>query len=85
MLLGSLGFGAGVALLRDQLKPAFFDLRSLREVTGMPMLGAVSMVANERTTQRARLATLTFSGTALAYLVLFSAVVAWMWLRQMSR
>lgn len=85
VLLGSIGAGAGVALLRDQIRPTFFDLRSLRDFTGMPMLGAVTMIAGPGQQRRDRLDALVFSGSALAYVGLFAAIVSWMWLRQMVR
>jgi polysaccharide chain length determinant protein (PEP-CTERM system associated) len=85
VLVASIGAGAGVALLRDQIRPTFFDMRSLREFTGMPMLGAVSMITGEVQRRRDRIGTLVFSGSALAYVGLFAAVVSWLWLRQMVR
>jgi polysaccharide chain length determinant protein (PEP-CTERM system associated) len=84
VLLGSLGAGAAIALLRDQIRPTFFDLRGLREFTGMPMLGAVTLVSSDRASRRDRLSTVAFSGTALAYVGLFAVVVAWLWFRQMN-
>lgn len=84
VLLGSLGAGAAVSLLRDQIRPTFFDARSLRDFTGMPMLGSISMVLNDSARRRNRLGAAAFSGSALAYVGLFAAIVAWMWLRQMA-
>ncbi|NMG47388.1 chain length-determining protein [Azoarcus communis] len=46
-LAGLAGLAAGLALtfLISQLKPAFSDSRSLREVTGLPVLGTVTMLS----------------------------------------
>jgi len=56
-LAGLAGLAAGFALtfLISQLRPAFSDPRSLREVTGVPVLGTVSMLRTpERSAARRR-------------------------------
>ncbi len=35
--------GAGIAWLLHQMRPVFINQRNLRQVTGLPVLGAVSM------------------------------------------
>ncbi|MDJ0941252.1 MAG: GNVR domain-containing protein [Woeseiaceae bacterium] len=42
VLVGGLAAGAGLAFLGNQLKPVFHDVMSLRDVTGMPVLGSVT-------------------------------------------
>lgn len=81
VLLVSLGGGVAVAFLRDQVRPTFFDLRTLREITAMPILGAVSMVKDAQSSARGRLGLLAFTGTSLAYLGLFLAIMAWLAVR----
>jgi hypothetical protein len=76
-LLSSLAAGVGVAFLRSQLKPTFFDGRSLRSFTGFPMLGTVSMLTDSVTRSRKRQAILAFSATSMLYLVLFGGLIAW--------
>jgi polysaccharide chain length determinant protein (PEP-CTERM system associated) len=44
ILVASLGVGAGVAFLMHQLKPIFNSARGLTEATGLPVLGAISMI-----------------------------------------
>lgn len=67
----SLAAGIGGGLLMSQIWPAFMSDTSLREVTGLPVFGAVSM--NWTTAQRAREIRATyrlgliFAGLALAY------------------
>jgi polysaccharide chain length determinant protein (PEP-CTERM system associated) len=85
VLLVSIGAGIAAAFIRDQVKPTFFDLRSLRAATGMPMLGAVSWLPGPSAVSRTRRGVLLFSGSALAYLGLFAALLAWVWLRQMTK
>jgi uncharacterized protein involved in exopolysaccharide biosynthesis len=43
VLAGALVAGLAVALLMSQVRPTFLSQASLREVTGIPILGAVSM------------------------------------------
>jgi polysaccharide chain length determinant protein (PEP-CTERM system associated) len=46
-LLIALGAGAAACFLASQIWPTFIDSRSLRDVTGLPVLGTVSMVVSE--------------------------------------
>ena len=48
ILIGGLIAGAGVAYLLQQLKPVFIDAQTLRRVTGLPVLGNVSMTFKSR-------------------------------------
>ena len=77
VLLASLAAGLGIAFLLSQLKPTFFDARSLRSYTGMPMLGTVSMLTDSVTRSRRRQSVLAFSTTSVLYLVLFGSLIAW--------
>jgi hypothetical protein len=44
----------GCAFAASQLRPVFFDSRSLREACGLPLLGTVSMLTDEATKRRER-------------------------------
>jgi polysaccharide chain length determinant protein (PEP-CTERM system associated) len=45
VLLAALGLGAGVAVLLNQMNPVFLSRAMLASVTGLPVLGAISLVA----------------------------------------
>jgi len=85
VLLASIGAGAAVAFLRDQIRPTFFDMRSLRQITGMPLLGAVSWVTTTADRARSRRGVLVFSASAVMYVGLFAVLLGWAWLRQLAR
>jgi polysaccharide chain length determinant protein (PEP-CTERM system associated) len=77
VLLLSLAAGVAVAFLLQQVKPAFFDGRSLRKVTNLPLLGTVSLLGTPERSARERREVLKFSGSAAAYLLLFGLLIAW--------
>ncbi|MBR0568560.1 chain length-determining protein [Azoarcus sp. L1K30] len=66
-MAGMAGLAVGLALtfLISQLKPSFTDGRSLREVTGLPVLGTVSMLSTPER-RKARVRGLFAFGTGLA-------------------
>jgi len=82
VLIASLGIGLGIAFLRDQVKPTILDLRGLRQVTGLPILGAISMVADAFAIRKNRRDIVLFAGTAASYVTTFAVGLAWFWLRQ---
>lgn len=85
VLLASLGAGFAVAWLRDQLRPTFFDLSTLRNVSGMPILGSVSLVTSPEVTRRARLQVLAFSGSAILYVSGLGMLIAFLALRHLLK
>ncbi|PKO73565.1 MAG: chain length-determining protein [Betaproteobacteria bacterium HGW-Betaproteobacteria-17] len=52
--LGGLGAGIAVAFLLSQLRRTVTDRRTLRELTGLPLLGAVARVETDETRRRKR-------------------------------
>jgi polysaccharide chain length determinant protein (PEP-CTERM system associated) len=72
---GSLVAGLGIAFLLAQLRPVFFDRRQLSEVTGVPVLGSINLVALPRQRLRSRLAGLAFSLALLTLVASYAAVL----------
>ncbi len=85
-LLIALAAGIAVTFAASQLRPVFFDSRALREACGLPLLGTVSMLADEATKRREKRDLLRFAaacislvgvyGAGLVALFFFSARVA---------
>lgn len=75
VLLAGLAVGGGLAYLIGQIKPVFFHSRSLTEVTGLPVLGVVSLTSRGRSQIKTRLSYLSYSAALAVLLVMFLAVV----------
>ena len=73
MLLVGLGAGVGGAIILAQLRPAFYSRNQLAEVTGLPVLGTVSMVWGEEQVRAKRKGIagylVTLAGLLIGYLV----------------
>jgi polysaccharide chain length determinant protein (PEP-CTERM system associated) len=76
-LFASIGAGLGVALLLGQARPAFFDGRSIRLATGLPLLGSVSLMNTPALIRKKRRDVLIFTGSASTYVLVFAATIAW--------
>lgn len=72
-LLASLAAGLIAAYVARELRPSFYDGRSLRESTGLPLLGVVSLNVTAPASRRMRQARIRFAG-ALGALVASYAV-----------
>jgi H+/Cl- antiporter ClcA len=77
VLFASIGAGLGVAVLLSQARPSFFDGRSVRIATGLPLLGSVSMLNTPMLTRKRRRDVLIFTGSASTYVLVFAAAIAW--------
>lgn len=77
LLIGVLG-GIVFAFVLSQIKPTFTDRKSLREGTGLPILGAISMIwtAEQRTKRKKNLAALaaSYAGLVATYAGMLTAV-----------
>ncbi|MGC3961857.1 MAG: GNVR domain-containing protein [Rhodocyclaceae bacterium] len=75
-LVGLLAIGVGIAfaLLVSQLRPTFFDTRALREFTGLPILGSVSLTPNPERISRERKSHFAFAGALGSLVAAFGAL-----------
>lgn len=67
--LGGLAAGIVLTFLLSQLRPAFSDLRALRDVTGLPVLGVVSLVPDPGRVRTERRKLLAFGGGVASFVV----------------
>ena len=77
VLVAGIGMGVGVALLIYMLRPTVMSTAQLRQLTGLPILGTISMkispVLEEKHRQDVLMFNLTFLGLVVVY-ALFMAV-----------
>ncbi|MDR1853414.1 MAG: chain length-determining protein [Azoarcus sp.] len=73
-LVGLLALAAGAALsfLISQIRPAFLDAHSLREVLGLPVLGVVSMLVTREQKRRRARGLMTFGGGVAGFVLCVS-------------
>lgn len=73
--LGGLAVGVAVAFLLSQLRRTVTDRRVLRELTGLPLLGAVSRVENEESRRRKRKGFMTYLAALGSLIAAYGAVM----------
>ncbi len=73
--LGGLVGGVAVAFLLSQLRRTVTDRRALRELTGLPLLGAVSRVETDESLRRKRKGLLTYLATLGSLIAAYGAVM----------
>jgi polysaccharide chain length determinant protein (PEP-CTERM system associated) len=83
--LASIAAGLATCFLKDQTRPTFHDVRSLRQTTGLPLLGTVSYILDSRQRSRARRQAWVFSGVSGTYFLLFLGLVVWTWAKTILR
>ena len=72
-LILALAAGFGAAYIANEARPTFYDGRSLREASGLPLLGVVSMIVSEPQRWAARRGMLRFIGAVGILLVTYLA------------
>lgn len=75
-LLAGLGAGLFVAFAASQIRPVFFDAKNLREVTGLPLLGTVSLIPNEARRLKERSSLRRFLAATAGLFVAYGAGIA---------
>jgi hypothetical protein len=74
-LVASVAAGLAAAFIRDQSRPTFFDLRTLRNITQVPILGAVSLFNDAKAKSKSRISGMTFAGMSIVYLSAFLGLI----------
>jgi polysaccharide chain length determinant protein (PEP-CTERM system associated) len=75
VFIGALLAGCTIALLISQIRPTFLSLTELREVTGLPVLGMISMNWTEVQRNKRKRNQYGFIGCATSLLLSYAAVV----------
>ncbi len=75
-LMAAIAAGAGLAFLLNLLRPVFASVHRLREMTGLPVLGAVSMTWIERYDAQLRRSALQLAGAVLGMVLLCGLFIA---------
>ena len=75
-LAAAIAAGVGVAFLLNLLRPSFGSVQRLHEITGLPVLGAVSMTWIERYEAQMRRSALRLAGATLGMVLLCGAFIA---------
>ncbi|WP_137938929.1 XrtA system polysaccharide chain length determinant [Chitinivorax sp. B] len=68
--------GLAVALLLSQLRPTFNSRRELREITGLPILGSISMIWTPEQQRRSRRGIWIYASSYAGLILMFGAVMA---------
>jgi len=74
--LGAVGIGLLASFVVNEIAPTFHDARSLREVTGRPLLGTLSLVPNEAAKRQRHRRNIVFLGGFGGFMASFAAIVA---------
>ena len=76
VFLGALAGGVGVAFLIGQIRPTFSDRKALREISGLPILGTVTMIWTDGQVRQRRRKLTWFVAGAAGLVCLYGAGLA---------
>lgn len=84
VFLGALAGGIGVAFLMGQIRPTFSDRKALREVSGLPILGTVTMIWTDGQVRARRRKLTWFVAGAAGLVCLYGAGLAFFLARSVA-
>ena len=76
-LLAAIAAGIGAALLKSRLSPVVTSTKALRELTGRPALGSVSLLLGEPARQSQRLSLMGLLGAIASLMLVQAAWLGW--------
>jgi protein tyrosine kinase modulator len=76
VLLAGVGGGIALAVLLSQIRPTFTDRRTLREVTGMTILGSVSAIWTDKERARQKRNLFAWTGAYAGLVTVYGGIVA---------
>jgi polysaccharide chain length determinant protein (PEP-CTERM system associated) len=74
ILLGALGIGAGLALLASLIKPVIVDQQSLTKLTGLPLLGSVTLIPTSEQKKQESLNLVAYSSLAAVLILVYVGI-----------
>lgn len=80
VLLGALLSGMGVSFLASQIWPVFIDCRSLRDLTGLPVLGGVALLKDQTWVRHERSRLMTFFAGLGGLFASYGATLLFLWM-----
>ena len=75
VLVAGLGSGVGLAFLLSQVNPRFYSTEELKEITQLPVLGAISLVFSQRQRTERRMEMAVFAMVLLGLVSIYSGLV----------
>ncbi len=82
--MAALLLGTVISFLISQIRPTFSDVNVLREVTGLAVLGSVSLLSDQDRMRSIRRGKIAFLGCLGALIGLFGAMTLWLMLARMA-
>jgi polysaccharide chain length determinant protein (PEP-CTERM system associated) len=76
VLLGGVFGGLALAFIMSQIRPTFNDRQGLREFTGLPLLGSVSMIWTSEQRRKSRQKTLAYALSCFGLICAYGLIIA---------